>query len=157
MILSMRTGGFTRGYEPPACRRLHIGCSAETVDSDDGPCRGERATRYNGTVDEALTCPQCTMPEPLEAVDGYECATCGHEWMAELGDQLDSIKDANGNLLTTGDDVTVVKELKLNGKSGGVKIGTKLRSIRLIEGDHEVSGKLEGRAIMIRAAFVKKA
>ena len=97
------------------------------------------------------------MPEPLEAVDGYECATCGHEWMAEPGGELDDITDANGNLLATGDDVTVVKELKLNGKSGGVKIGTKVRSIRLIEGDHEVSGKVDGRAIMIRAAYVKKA
>lgn len=108
-------------------------------------------------MEQALACPFCTMPEPLEATDGYECATCGHEWQVEPGDGLDNIRDANGNLLASGDDVTVIKELKLNGKSGGVKIGTKVRSIRLIEGDHEVSGKVDGRNIMIRAAFVKKA
>ena len=108
-------------------------------------------------MDDPVTCPQCTMPDPLEAVDGYECATCGHEWLPEPGDGLDNIRDANGNLLATGDDVTVVKELKLDGKSGGVKIGTKVKSIRLIEGDHEVSGKVNGRSIMITAAFVKKA
>ncbi len=102
-------------------------------------------------------CPVCTMPEPLVADDGFECGTCGHEWMADLGDGLPAVHDANGNLLTNGDDVTVIKDLKLDGKSGGVKAGTKVKGIRLVAGDHPIDGKINGRAIVIRAEFVKKA
>ncbi len=97
------------------------------------------------------------MPEPLEAADGFECATCGHEWLAEPSDGLDNIRDANGNLLATGDAVTVIKDLKLNGKTGGVKAGTKIKSIRLVEGDHEIDGKVNGRQLLVKAEFVKKA
>ena len=88
---------------------------------------------------------------------GFECATCGHEWLAEPSDGLDNVRDANGNLLTTGDDVTVIKDLKTDGKVGGVKAGTKIKGIRLVEGDHEIDGKVNGRALLIRAVFVKKA
>ncbi len=102
-------------------------------------------------------CPICTMPEPLEAADGFECATCGHEWLAEPTDGLDDIRDANGNLLATGDAVTVIKDLKLNGKTGGVKAGTKIKSIRLVEGDHEIDAKVNGRQLLVKAEFVKKA
>ena len=108
-------------------------------------------------MSEPLTCPICTMPDPLEATDGYECATCGHEWFSEPSDGLNNIRDANGNLLANGDDVTVIKDLKLDGKSGGVKAGTKIKSIRLVTGDHEVDGKVDGRALLVKAAFVKKA
>lgn len=97
------------------------------------------------------------MPEPLEAKGGYECATCGHEWAADIGDELDNIRDANGNLLANGDTVTVIKDLKTDGKTGGIKAGTKIKSIRLIHGDHEIDAKVNGRALLIRAAFVKKA
>ena len=102
-------------------------------------------------------CPICTMPEPLEAADGFECATCGHEWLAEPSSGLDNIRDANGNLLAAGDAVTVIKDLKLNGKTGGVKAGTKIKSIRLVEGDHEIDGKINGRQLLVKAEFVKKA
>jgi protein PhnA len=97
------------------------------------------------------------MPEPLESADGFECGTCGHEWMGEPDDGLDNIRDANGNLLAQGDDVTVIKDLKLDGKTGGVKAGTKLKSIRLVEGDHPIDGKVKGRGILIKAEMVKKA
>lgn len=97
------------------------------------------------------------MPEPLIATDGFECATCGHEWLAELSDGLDNIRDANGNVLANGDDITVIKDLKLNGKSGGAKVGTKAKSIRLVAGDHEVEAKIDGRTTLIKAEFVKKA
>ena len=97
------------------------------------------------------------MPEPLESDDGFECATCGHEWLAELGDGLDDIRDANGNVLATGDVVTVIKDLKLDGKTGGLKAGTKIKSIRLVEGDHEIDAKVNGRQLLIKAEFVKKA
>jgi len=105
----------------------------------------------------APTCPICTMPDPLIAEDGFECGTCGHEWLAELDDSIGEVRDANGNLLAPGDDVVVVKDLKLNGKSGGVKIGTKVKSIKLIAGDHPIEGKIDGRTILITADKVKKA
>ncbi len=96
------------------------------------------------------------MPDPLISPDGYECATCGHEWFADL-DAIGEVRDANGNLLVDGDDVVVVKDLKLDGKTGGVKIGTKVKSIRLIPGDHPIDGKIDGRGILIMADKVKKA
>lgn len=108
-------------------------------------------------MSDDLTCPICTMPEPLESGDGFECATCGHEWVGEPDDGLSNIRDANGNVLAQGDDVTVIKDLKLDGKTGGVKAGTKLKSIRLVEGDHPIDGKINGRGILIKAEMVKKA
>lgn len=106
---------------------------------------------------DAPTCPICTMPDPLTAADGYECVTCGHEWLGEAGDELGDIRDANGNVLVDGDAVTVVKDLKTDGKAGGVKVGTKIKSIRLVSGDHEIEAKVDGRQLLIKAAFVKKA
>ena len=97
------------------------------------------------------------MPEPLDAVDGYECATCGHEWLGDVDDELSDIRDANGNLLADGDAVSVIKDLKTDGKAGGVKAGTKIKSIRLVPGDHEIEAKVDGRQLLIRAVFVKKA
>ena len=108
-------------------------------------------------MDDCLTCPICTMPEPLTTEDGFECATCGHEWLGELGDDVGEVRDANGNLLATGDDVVVIKDLKLDGKTGGVKSGTKVRGIRLVVGDHPIDGKINGRGILIKAEFVRKA
>ena len=97
------------------------------------------------------------MPDPLIAEDGFECAICGHEWLAELDDGVGEVRDVNGNLLSPGDDVIVIKDLKLNGKSGGVKVGTKVKSIRLTPGDHPIEGKIDGRSILIIADKVKKA
>ena len=67
------------------------------------------------------------------------------------------MRDANGNLLAAGDDVIVIKDLKLNGKTGGVKSGTKVKSIRLVAGDHPIDGKVDGRGILIKAEFVRRA
>lgn len=106
---------------------------------------------------EDLQCPICTMPEPLEAEDGYECAICGHEWLAEVGDGLDDIRDANGNLLANGDNVSVIKDLRQDGKAGGLKVGTKIKGIRLVSGDHPIDAKVDGRGILIKAEYVKKA
>ncbi len=102
-------------------------------------------------------CPICTMPEPLISADGFECGTCGHEWMDEPDDGIGEVRDVNGNLLADGDDVTIVKNLKLDGKTGGIKIGTKVKSIRLVAGDHPIKGKVGGRSILIIADKVKKA
>ena len=97
------------------------------------------------------------MADLLATDDGFECATCGHEWDTDASSGLDKIRDANGNLLADGDDVTIIKDLKLDGKTGGVKVGTKVRGIRLVEGDHPIDGKVNGRGILIKAEFVKKA
>jgi protein PhnA len=108
-------------------------------------------------MSDPAICPICTMPDPLVADDGFECATCGHEWLGEADDELSDIRDANGNLLADGDAVTVIKDLKLDGKAGGVKSGTKIKSIRLVSGDHEIDAKVDGRQLLVKAAFVKKA
>jgi len=103
------------------------------------------------------TCPICTMPDLLATDEGFECATCGHEWMADADDALANIRDANGNILADGDAVTIVKDLKTDGKAGGIKVGTKIKSIRLVAGDHEIDARVDGRQLLIKAAFVKKA
>jgi len=96
------------------------------------------------------------MPEPLVAVDGFECATCGHEWVTDV-DDIGEVRDSNGNLLADGDDVVIIKDLKLDGKPGGIKVGTKVKSIRLVPGDHPIDGKVNGRGVLIMADKVKKA
>ena len=108
-------------------------------------------------MSDPITCPICTMPEPLATADGFECATCGHEWLADIGDGIGEVRDAHGTLLASGDDVIVIKELKLDGKAGGVKAGTKVKGIRLVAGDHPIDGKVNGRGILIKADFVGKA
>lgn len=104
-------------------------------------------------------CPQCTMPDPLEADEGFECGTCGFEWELAVDEEAASVEvhDANGTLLAEGDDVVIVKDLKLDGKTGGIKIGTKVKSIRLVPGDHPVQGKVNGRTVLITPDKVKKA
>jgi len=97
------------------------------------------------------------MPDPLIAADGFECATCGHEWIGEVDDDIAEVHDINGKLLNPGDDVVIIKDLKLDGKSGGIKVGTKVKSIRLIAGDHPIQGKVDGRTVLIMADKVKKA
>lgn len=108
-------------------------------------------------MDEAVVCPVCTMAEPLIAIDGFECATCGHEWLREPDDETDDVVDSLGNVLAAGDDVVIVRDLKLDGKSGGIKVGTKVKSIRLVPGDHPIQGKVDGRTVLITADKVKKA
>lgn len=97
------------------------------------------------------------MPDPLIADDGFECGTCGHEWFDESNDGVAEVRDINGKVLSPGDDVVIIKDLKLDGKSGGIKVGTKVRSIRLVSGDHPIQGKVDGRTVLIIADKVKKA
>jgi len=105
-------------------------------------------------------CPMCEMTELLIHADRIECATCGHEWQAEAeaeapeGERV--VKDAYGNVLVDGDIVAMIKDLKLNGTSDVLKVGTKSKPIRLADGDHEISCKMNGIAIGLKACFVKK-
>lgn len=98
------------------------------------------------------------MTEVLDHKDRWECVTCGHEWSQEpKPDEPRVVKDSCGNVLADGDSITLVKDLKLKGSSQVIKGGTKAKGIRLVDGDHEISCKIDGMAIGLKACFVKKA
>ncbi len=105
-------------------------------------------------------CPQCAKENTYPDGDNYVCADCGHEWpMAAAPDAEDIaavVKDANGNLLADGDAVVLIKDLKVKGSSTTLKMGTKVKSIRLVGGDHEVDCKMDGGSFMLKACFLKK-
>ena len=106
------------------------------------------------------SCPICDMTDILTHAGHHECAVCGHEW--ELTAATDEpggeciVKDAYGNVLVDGDIVAMIKDLKLKGSSEVLKVGTKSKPIRLVDGDHEISCKMDGMAIGLKACFVKK-
>lgn len=92
----------------------------------------------------------------------YVCPECAHEWAKEGEAQGDEgglvVKDANGSLLSDGDTITVIKDLKVKGSSKTVKVGTKVKNIRLVEGDHNIDCKIDGiGAMKLKSEFVKKA
>lgn len=105
-----------------------------------------------------IICPVCGMTNILEFPDHWECETCGHEWPKNAAEISAGrvVKDAFGNELADGDSVTLIKDLKLKGSSGVLKQGTKVRNIRLVDGDHEIDCKIEGIAMALKACFVKK-
>lgn len=91
----------------------------------------------------------------------YVCPECAHEWTqaaaAENKDEQRVVRDAHGNVLNDGDTVTVIKDLKIKGSSSVVKVGTKVRNIRIIEGDHDIDCKIDGiGAMQLKSEFVKK-
>jgi len=103
-------------------------------------------------------CPICEMTDVLDHAGRWECVTCGHEWEREPeAEAARIVKDANGNVLADGDSVTLIKDLPLKGSSQVLKGGTKVKGIRLVEGDHEISCKIDGSAIALKAIYVKKA
>lgn len=107
-------------------------------------------------------CPQCGSSFTYPDGDNFVCPECSHEWpqqaaTAETSDAL-VVKDAHGNLLQDGDSVTVIKDLKIKGSSSVVKVGTKVRNIRLVDGDHNIDCKIDGiGAMSLKSEFVKKA
>ncbi|WP_209979884.1 zinc ribbon domain-containing protein YjdM [Paenibacillus eucommiae] len=107
-------------------------------------------------------CPTCNSPYTYEAGGLFVCPECGHEWTLESEAERNSednktIKDANGNVLNDGDSVTVIKDLKVKGSSSVIKIGTKVKNIRLIDGDHDIDCKIDGfGAMQLKSEFVKK-
>ncbi len=86
------------------------------------------------------------------------CPECGHEWApGTTGTGVPEIRDANGNILHDGDTVTVVKDLKVKGASSVLKVGTKVKNIRLVDGDHDIDCKIPGiGAMALKSQFVKK-
>jgi len=112
-------------------------------------------------MSELPPCPICTLTDILEADVGFECATCGHEWTPAPGESDSVVVDANGNTLSDGDSVTLIKDLKVKGSSSTIKAGTKVKKIRLVDPDqnagHEIDAKANGMGVLIRSRFVKKA
>lgn len=104
------------------------------------------------------SCPVCTLEEVLSHSDRWECSTCGHEWPKEAPPEVARVvKDVHGNPLADGDTIALIKDLKLGGGSQVLKAGTKAKNIRLVDGDHEISCKIEGTPMALKACFVKKA
>ncbi len=112
---------------------------------------------------ELPNCPKCQSTYTYEDGNNYICPECAHEWSMSKTPENDNedeliIKDANGNLLQDGDTVTVIKDLKVKGSSSVVKVGTRVKNIRLVEGDHDIDCKIDGiGAMKLKSEFVKKA
>jgi protein PhnA len=106
-------------------------------------------------------CPECASEFTYEDGHMLVCPECAHEWAAgadAAGDGGLVVKDVHGNVLADGDSVTVIKDLKVKGTSSVVKVGTKVRNIRLVEGDHNIDCKVEGIGPMtLKSEYVKKA
>jgi protein PhnA len=106
-------------------------------------------------------CPSCGSAFTYEDGSLLICPECAHEWTpdpASPGDEARVYRDANGNTLTDGDTVTVIKDLKVKGSSLVVKVGTKVKNIRLVEGDHDIDCKIDGIGPMkLKSEFVRKA
>jgi protein PhnA len=107
-------------------------------------------------------CPKCSSEYTYEDGNMYVCPECAHEWAmdaaVETSEQQRVVRDAFGNVLNDGDSVTVIKDLKIKGSASVVKVGTKVRSIRLVEGDHDIDCKIDGiGAMQLKSEFVKKA
>lgn len=107
-------------------------------------------------------CPKCQSEYTYESEMMIICPECGHEWPIEGQDTSSEdvfiVKDSNGNILKDGDSVTIIKDLKVKGSSTPLKIGTKVKSIRLVEdGDHNIDCKIDGfGAMKLKSEFVKK-
>jgi protein PhnA len=106
-------------------------------------------------------CPQCTSSFTYEVGDLLTCPECGHEWSANAtsAEETQRVwKDAYGTVLQDGDTVTLIKDLKVKGSSSTVKVGTKVKNIRLVDGDHDIDCKIDGIGAMgLKTEFVKKA
>lgn len=106
-------------------------------------------------------CPKCNSEYTYEDGNLFVCPECAYEWSMETtednSDDSLIVKDANGTLLADGDTITVIKDLKIKGSSSVVKIGTKVKNIRLVEGDHNIDCRIDGiGAMKLKSEFVKK-
>lgn len=103
-------------------------------------------------------CPECRSTITYPTGQSQMCAECGHEWNPEEVEAAARVKDANGNVLQDGDDVVVVKDLPVKGMPKPVKAGTKVRGIRLVEGDHDIDCRIDGFGAMgLKSIYVRKA
>jgi len=112
-------------------------------------------------MSELPHCPQCQSTYTYEDRSLLVCPECAHEWSADDEGAAESglvVHDANGNLLADGDAVTVIKDLKVKGTSLVVKVGTRVKNVRLVDSDHNLDCKIDGiGAMKLKSEFVKKA
>ncbi|MDB4766872.1 zinc ribbon domain-containing protein YjdM [bacterium] len=111
-------------------------------------------------MSELPNCPKCEYEHTWQDGMMVVCPQCNHEWdpVAPAEDDEDVVRDANGNVLQSGDTVIVIKDLKLKGSSLVIKGGTKVKNIRLVDGDHDIDCKIDGVGAMgLKSEFVKKA
>ena len=103
-------------------------------------------------------CPKCQSPYVYEDGNLLICPECAHEWSLDsASDQEEVVRDANGTILHDGDTVTVIKDLKVKGSSSTVKVGTKVKNIRIVGGDHDIDCRIPGIGSMgLKSEFVKK-
>lgn len=105
-------------------------------------------------------CPKCNSEYTYEDGVLFICPECAYEWTAESANENEDelvVKDSNGNILKDGDSVTIIKDLKVKGASSALKKGTKVKNIRLVEGDHNIDCKIDGfGAMSLKSEFVKK-
>ena len=105
-------------------------------------------------------CPQCTLEKTYPDGDNFVCADCGFEWpqaeaaTTEEGERI--VKDSNGNVLQSGDSVVVIKDLKVKGSSTPLKQGSKIKNIRIVDGDHEVDCKTDIGPMLLKACYLRK-
>lgn len=107
-------------------------------------------------------CPVCGSEYTYEDGPMFICPECGHEWAKDSagqdGDGEKVVRDSAGNVLKDGDTVTVIKDLKIKGSTSVVKVGTKVKNIRLVDGDHDIDCKISGiGAMQLKSEFVRKA
>lgn len=111
--------------------------------------------------DEMKKCPVCESPYGYSTGEGkYTCPDCAHEWnLADIVDEFALVvKDAHGNILQNGDSVVLIKDLPVKGSKTSLKSGTKVKNIKLVEGDHNIDCRIEGfGAMALKSEFVKKA
>lgn len=109
-------------------------------------------------TDSLPPCPECASAYTYQVDALLICPECAHEWPADASaDTAAEIRDSVGNVLADGDTVTVIKDLKLKGTSSVIKVGTKVRGIRLVDGDHDIDCKVPGVGpIGLKSQFVKK-
>ncbi|WP_321931693.1 zinc ribbon domain-containing protein YjdM [Paraburkholderia guartelaensis] len=114
-------------------------------------------------MNAAPACPQCSMENTYPDGALYVCADCGHEWSATVRSDTDGepeasvVRDANGNVLSDGDSVVVARDLRVKGSSITLKMGTRVKNIRIVGGDHEIDCRTDAGSFMLKACFLKKA
>jgi protein PhnA len=106
-------------------------------------------------------CPSCGSEYTYEDGELYVCPECAHEWAKTTTEDAEAttvVRDAFGNVLNDGDSVTVIKDLKIKGSSAVVKVGTKVKNIHIVSGDHDIDCRIDGiGAMQLKSEFVKKA
>lgn len=148
----MERATLTGRWQAAAPSRHNAGCAGF----------GAQPSQYRCPMSNTPKCPQCGSEYAYPDGSLYICPECAHEWPQDAGaegaDTGRVVRDANGNVLQDGDTVTVIKDLKVKGSSLVIKVGTKVKGIRLVEGDHDIDCKIEGvGAMQLKSEFVKKA